>query len=335
MSGRLQSNRTPLADAAAMHSQSVAALAEVPDRLAQEHGENELRMGLRLNLLPAILQYALDSHTTIEEHVCYQSLERLMLEAFGLEALMPPERYANLAAFERMQHAMFHSACTQFMHGQGFQADRARAGAMPLVHDRTNPATFLFFRNSGQHARSTIMRSLPAADAHGGPQLNNLLNFFELVLRNATRVTFAPTTGCTVTFVDMAMDGLSLGAGAMVDEHELKLVGFETPVGYRQAKRILEMDDAERIAWLKEVNPLVTSALHFMLTTSDDSVSGHIGTAFVPSEGDHKLAARRISEMLSFTRICYSCLERAWYVCSPHNLPPQPHLCIDSSVCHL
>lgn len=220
MSGHLQSRRTPLAEAAAMHRQSMAALAALPERLAEEHGENELRIGLKLSLLPAMLQCAIDSDTTIEEHVCYQSLERLMLEAYGLEALMPPERYANLAAFERMQHAMFHSACTQFMHGQGFKADRSRAGTAPAVHDRTDPATFLFYRNSGQHANSTIMRSLPAADTKGGPQLNCLLK--EGKARRGVESTGAVASGEQASVMCRAHRARARGAGCRRTESWLR-----------------------------------------------------------------------------------------------------------------
>ena len=91
-------------------------------------------------------------------------------------------------------------------------------------------------------------------------------------------------------------------------------MGLQRRVGYQEAKRILEMDDAARREYLKG-NPLVTTALEFMLTASDDSVNGHVGTCFVASEGDHKLVAQRLAEMLSFTRICRQCLERAW--CMP------------------
>jgi len=36
------------------------------------------------------VRYAISSHTGIEQHVQYQSLERMLLQAFGLEKIMPP-----------------------------------------------------------------------------------------------------------------------------------------------------------------------------------------------------------------------------------------------------
>ena len=50
-----------------------------------------------------------------------------------------------------------------------------------------------------------------------------------------------------------------------------------------------------------------------MITTSDNAVTGHIGYEFLVSEGDHNDVARRLGEMLSYTRICKGCLERAWH----------------------
>eukprot|EP00966_Prymnesium_polylepis_P295201 6817257-Prymnesium_polylepis.1 len=53
------------------------------------------RLPLRLDLLPAVLQYLLSTNTGIEEHVAYLSLERLCMGAIGEEQLLPAERYAT------------------------------------------------------------------------------------------------------------------------------------------------------------------------------------------------------------------------------------------------
>jgi hypothetical protein len=49
-----------------------------------------------------------------------------------------------------------------------------------------------------------------------------------------------------------------------------------------------------------------------MISTADHSTGGHIGFEFVVSEGDHKQVARGLAEMVSYTRICFGCLQRAW-----------------------
>ena len=113
---------------------------------------------------------------------------------------------------------------------------------------------------------------------------------------HAKAVTFGTALGSVVTFVDVSVDGFLLGAGAAVDESELKVVGFERKVGYQEAKRVLKMEDAQRSTWL-DGNPLATTALEFMLTSSDGGASGHIGTLFVESEalaacGSHSSLSR-------------------------------------------
>ena len=118
----MQTSRTPATEAAAEHAHRVQQLQSVADSLEQRNGA--ATMPLQLDLLPALLQYLLSSGTKIEEHVAYQSLERLCLGAVGQQHLMPAERYANLQSFERAQQVMFGRACTHFMHGQGWKANR-------------------------------------------------------------------------------------------------------------------------------------------------------------------------------------------------------------------
>ena len=76
----------------------------------------------------------------------------------------------------------------------------------------------------------------------------------------APGVTFAPAEGPLVTLVDVSVDGLMLGAGTMVDEHELVVFGLKRRVRYKEALRVLEMDDAEAAAWYSD-NPALQSAL--------------------------------------------------------------------------
>ena len=45
-----------------------------------------------------------------------------------------------------------------------------------------------------------------------------------------------------------------------VDEHELAVFGLQRRVGYKEARRVLNMRDAEAAAWHKD-NPAVQSAL--------------------------------------------------------------------------
>ena len=57
------------------------------------------------------------------------------------------------------------------------------------------------------------------------------------------------------------MDAMMLGAGAMVDEHKLAVIGLQRRVRYEEALHVLDMDDARRAEWYQE-NPALTSAVH-------------------------------------------------------------------------
>ena len=78
------------------------------------------------------------------------------------------------------------------MHGQGFSHDRPHPGAMqggPMPGmDRRNAAVFLAYHNSGQRSADQITREQAGCDVQGGPQLHNLLNFFEAVSARAGRL---------------------------------------------------------------------------------------------------------------------------------------------------
>jgi hypothetical protein len=139
-----------------------AAAAEVPFS-DSDHGVKEL--SLRLDLLPSMLQYAISSHTGIEQHVQYKFLERMLLQAFGLEKIMPPERYQNLVEFEATLRSHFGDSIIRMLHGQGWAADPTASGKMdPLANaaavDLSNPVAFIAKHNSGLHSSDTVQRSL-------------------------------------------------------------------------------------------------------------------------------------------------------------------------------
>jgi hypothetical protein len=173
---------------------ALAAAAEVPVS-DSDHGVKEL--SLRLDLLPSMLRYAISSHTGIEQHVQYQSLERMLLQAFGLEKIMPPERYQNLVEFEATLRSQFGDSIIRMLHGQGWAADPTSSDKMEphanaAAVDLSNPVAFIAKHNSGLHSSGHCSRSLPAADFKGGASLHNLLNFFEAARARGKAVTFSP-----------------------------------------------------------------------------------------------------------------------------------------------
>ena len=263
------------AAAATLFEERRAALLPAIDELPVT-GDDAVQLPLRLDLLPALLQYLISTGTNIENHVAYLSLERLCIRAVGRENLLPRERYSALHEFEKVLHALFGGACTHMLHGQGFGADIARTGAMDGraaadAVDRTNPAIFLTYHNSGHHAHNTVQQALPASDVYGGAQMHALLNFYQDVRARASSVPFSPAEGLVVTLCDAGVDGMMLGAGAMVDEHELAVFGLRRRVRYKEALRVLEMEDEERAQWYKD-NPAVTSAVRVTPTSTQPIV---------------------------------------------------------------
>ena len=197
--------------------------------------------------------------------MAYLSLERLCLQSLGLGRVMPTARYSNLSEFEMYQQALLGEGATALLHGQGFASDDAAVGAMDGAAaaariDRSNPATFLCYHNSGQHHPRSIKRTLPAADASNGPKLHCLLNFFGAAVARAGSVTFAPSEGLLITLCDMGCDGLMLGAGAMLDEQDLSIVGLQRRVRVAEAGQVLDMDDAQRAEWYRG-NPALQTAV--------------------------------------------------------------------------
>ena len=72
----------------------------------QPSADGAVDVPLRLDVLPSVLQFLLSTRTGIEQHVAYQSLERLVLQDLGLGQIMPPERYDNLREFEHAERIL-------------------------------------------------------------------------------------------------------------------------------------------------------------------------------------------------------------------------------------
>ena len=341
--------RSHVSTAAAEHERLLLALASAVQSL-QPGADGTVQMPLCLDLLPSLLQYLLSTRSCIEQHVAYQTLERLALQAVGLDRLMPPQRYENLREFETSLLALCGERCIHFLHGQGWAAEPISSGSMDARAnaaraDLSNAVVFLSKHNSGFHSVDTIRRALPAADMKGGAQLHSILNFYESAVARAGAVTFTPpgASDCRVILCDMSMDGLMLGAGTTVDEHALQVVGLRRRVRCKEAARVLEMDDVELAAWFADnpalqtavraprrtvqraIRPLMPTHVHscmhscrvvlqveYMISTADHATTGHIGFNFVVTEGDHKQVARGLAEMLSATRVCLGCLQAAW-----------------------
>ena len=191
--------------------------------------ETAVHLPLKLDLLPAMLQYLLSTGQLSREHVAYQSLERLCLLALNKDDMMPTNHFAPLLEFAVAQHNMFGASCAHFMHGQGC-ANGATAD---------DPASFLALHNSGQHSVNTIARNLPPADVGDVGHLHSLLNFFAAARAEALDAVFCPARGRVVVLAFLAFDGLMLGAGAMVDEAREHIVGFTRPIAHEEAEELL------------------------------------------------------------------------------------------------
>ena len=253
----------------------------------------------RIDPVTAMLQFALDSHAVEHSHVMYQSMNRWLLQGFGMADAQPDGSFDHLLEFGVAQHALFGAACSHLAHGPG-----STAGS-----NISTPADYFRYVNSGQFSERTVHRALPAS-AQPGAQLHQLLNLFDAVRSDAGAVTYAPVAGRVNTLVNLGLDGMSLGKGCMVDEQRLQACGFEEPVGVEEAKAVLAMEDAELQTWSAE-HPLLSDAVEFIVTAADNSVSGNIGFFFVSSEGTHAAVAKRITCMLRPLRTCYCCLRWA------------------------
>ena len=79
------------------------------DRLVTNAGgeTEQLHLPLKLDLLPAMLQFLLSTGQLSTDHVAYQSLERLALLALNKERTVPANRFAPLLEFAVAQKLMF------------------------------------------------------------------------------------------------------------------------------------------------------------------------------------------------------------------------------------
>jgi hypothetical protein len=74
------------------------------DRLVTNAGgDMEIQLPLKLDLLPAMLQFLLSTGQISTDHVAYQSLERLTLLALNKERTVPAKRFAPLLEFATAQ----------------------------------------------------------------------------------------------------------------------------------------------------------------------------------------------------------------------------------------
>jgi hypothetical protein len=257
----------------------------------------EVQLPVALDRVPAMLQFALDSHAVDRSHVMYQSMERWLLSGFGMAGSEPHGHFDNLLNFSVAQHAMFGAAACHFAHGPG------ATGGSPC----STPADYFNSHNSGCYSATTVDRALPAS-AKPGPQLPLLLNLFEDIRSDSRAVTYSPCEGCLNTLINLSCDGMSLGKGCMVDEHLMHVTGFEEPIQIAEAKTVLAMDEEQLQVWLAE-HPFLADAVEFICTAADNSASGNIGYLFVSSEGNHADVAKRLIGMLRPLRTCYCCLK--------------------------
>ena len=86
---------------------------------AAEELDTSAPLSLELDRVPAMLQYALDSHTVQRSHVQYQSMERWLLGAFGMIAQEPQGHFDNLMEYCVAQRALFGAASNHLAHGPG------------------------------------------------------------------------------------------------------------------------------------------------------------------------------------------------------------------------
>jgi len=96
----------------APYAQFLEQLPATIDRLAASAGgETEVHLPLKLDLLPAMLQYLLSTGQMSTDHVAYQSLERLCLLALNKDRMTPANRFAPLLEFATAQRNMFGAGC--------------------------------------------------------------------------------------------------------------------------------------------------------------------------------------------------------------------------------
>ena len=188
------------------------------------------RDGVRLALLPALLQYLLDRGAMTTEHVGYQMMERLCLGAIGRENMYPTSRYDNLRDYS--QALRFHggTAVLHLLHGQGYAGAAPTVGEMGRAtgHGKITATEYLARHNTGIFHPDTVKRSLSTVTSEPGLQPHEMLNLFEGLRMKSGAVTWEPRdepAGRKKMYAVVAkMDGMLLGKGAaVVGVHEEEL----------------------------------------------------------------------------------------------------------------
>ena len=77
-----------------------------------------LQLPLQMHPVPAMLQWALDRGDMTPGHVTFQSMERLLYQAYGMDRRCQPA-IGTTCAGSAWLAPLFGSACVHFMHGPG------------------------------------------------------------------------------------------------------------------------------------------------------------------------------------------------------------------------
>ena len=248
-------------------------LAEL-EQAAEQAGLDGVRLPFELDLVPAMFQHLLSTGALNRRHVLYQSVDRFCAEALGLESELTradPSRYDTLLEFGKTLVSRFGRGANALLHGQGNASDLAAAGGGIASVAHTSSHEFVRRRNFGTFSNRTIQRSFPTVEHGSVLQMYDVLNLFISAQQNSSAI-WHPVDGKTMIAIDVGIDGMLTGIGAMVDESALEVAGFERPIRPDEAERVANMDDAQLAAWLKE-NAFVKEAVEVMAMASDASVS--------------------------------------------------------------
>ena len=247
-------------------------LAEL-EQAAEQAGLDGVRLPFELDLVPAMFQHLLSTGALNRRHVLYQSVDRFCAEALGLESELTradPSRYDTLLEFGKTLVSRFGRGANALLHGQGNASDLAAAGGGIASVAHTSSHEFVRRRNFGTFSNRTIQRSFPTVEHGSVLQMYDVLNLFISAQQNSSAI-WHPVDGKTMIAIDVGIDGMLTGIGAMVDESALEVAGFERPIRPDEAERVANMDDAQLAAWLKE-NAFVKEAVEVMAMASDASI---------------------------------------------------------------
>ena len=288
-------------------------LAEL-EQAAEQAGLDGVRLPFELDLVPAMFQHLLSTGALNRRHVLYQSVDRFCAEALGLESELTradPSRYDTLLEFGKTLVSRFGRGANALLHGQGNASDLAAAGGGIASVAHTSSHEFVRRRNFGTFSNRTIQRSFPTVEHGSVLQMYDVLNLFISAQQNSSAI-WHPVDGKTMIAIDVGIDGMLTGIGAMVDESALEVAGFERPIRPDEAERVANMDDAQLAAWLKE-NAFVKEAVEVMAMASDASISCRIGYRFDTKQHDAlHLGAWLSKDVVRPLRVCYCCLREAY-----------------------